>query len=365
MHKVLIDLGTTNIVIQLYDVSSSTVVSEVTITNPQRRYGADVISRIDAANHGKLIELSSIVRKAIFEHLLQLPITELSEILIAGNPTMIHILMGYDCTSLGEFPYHSSHLNLIHTTAYELELCNAHTYTIPDSCVKLPNHTIDAHTPVCILPGLAGFIGGDVVAGILYTNMYKQSDISILIDLGTNGELIIGNQEQLLVTSTAIGPAFDGYKGKYGTELLSEIERLIQEHRIDPTGYLLDYEQDTSLKSLQHEIRDIQLAKAALRAGLEILVRTYGVTWEQISSIYVAGAFGLHLDLGVAIRIGLLPNLPFVQYQFIGNSSLLGLQHASKFDEWNHMEFIKSIATEVILANESDFQDLYLQYMYF
>lgn len=361
--KILIDLGTTNVEFRMIASPYPSLISSVIVSNPQRKYGKDVISRIKAANDGMLTELSTLIRQVIMEQIIQLQeyffdnfesdrsIDSIDEVFIAGNPTMIHILMGYDCKTLGEYPYHSSHLDTMHTNLKELGFVN--------------NRIIHPTASVHVVAGLTGFVGGDIVSGILSIDMACSPEISILMDLGTNGEIVMGNRKKILVASTAIGSAFDGYQGKYGSEIIAEIDQLLQDGKMDQTGYVLGSDLDPKKRGLQHEIRDIQLAKAALRAGLEILIRAYGTTWEGISRIYIAGNFGNYIDIKAAIRIGLLPDIPCETYQIIGNSCLHGLQDLAELHHWHRIEDIKTNTNEVVLANESDFQELYMKYLYF
>lgn len=408
-----IDLGTTTLAFRLADNSLERTLATHTMVNPQRAYGADVISRIKASNDGKGEQLKEMIRKALEEGIntvlnsAQLTIHKLSRIAIAGNTTMIHLLMGYSCNGLGLYPFTPVTVDTIHVNTKDIF-----------SGLNAKN------VPVSILPCISAFVGGDIAAGLAVCGYQSAEDVSLLIDFGTNGELALGNKDRILVTSTAAGPAFEGGNlscgvgsipgainhvsihenkitfetiehlpavgicGTGAVELLSELYRT---GIIDETGLLSGdyfdsgfpiceqgkedkrYEQDKQYQRdraefilTQKDIRELQMAKAAVRAGIEVLMRRYGVSCNQVDKVYLAGGFGFYLDADKAIRIGLLPEAFRNKIFTIGNSSLTGaVMSMTDTGFLSRSEEIITRCNEIHLSNDEAFQELYLKYMYF
>ena len=393
-YGIAVDIGTTTIAMQLLEFHSKIIEDTYTAINRQRSYGADVISRIQASNEGKKERL----RQSILEDLEQ-GIEELhsrnhvtvKEIGISGNTTMISLLMGYSCEGLGAYPF----------TPVNIDAVEADYFTI------FGNHR---HTcKVRILPGISAFVGGDITAGLLACGFDRKEKVSILVDLGTNGEMAIGNQDKIFVTSTAAGPAFEGgniicgtgsipgaishitYKdngfeletigkqeasGICGTGVIDITYELLKQKLIDETGLLNDKffedgillakSKESEIRFYQKDIREIQLAKAAIRAGLETLLVNYGVGYDEIDDIYIAGGFGYKMDIDKAIGIGLFPKACKNKLKAIGNSSLKGnLIYLTEKDAKERMRKITQSSEEVSLAASSTFYELYLQHMYF
>ena len=393
-YGIAVDIGTTTIAMQLLELHSKTIEDTYTAINRQRSYGADVISRIQASNEGKKERL----RQSILEDLEQ-GIEELhsrnhvtvKEIGISGNTTMISLLMGYSCEGLGAYPF----------TPVNIDAVEADYFTI------FGNHR---HTcKVRILPGISAFVGGDITAGLLACGFDRKEKVSILVDLGTNGEMAIGNQDKIFVTSTAAGPAFEGgniicgtgsipgaishvtYKnngfeletigkqeasGICGTGVIDITYELLKQKLIDETGLLNDKffedgillakSKESEIRFYQKDIREIQLAKAAIRAGLETLLVNYGVGYDEIDDIYIAGGFGYKMDIDKAIGIGLFPKACKNKLKAIGNSSLKGnLIYLTEKDAKERMRKITQLSEEVSLAASSTFYELYLQHMCF
>lgn len=393
-YGIAVDIGTTTIAMQLLELHSKTIEDTYTAINRQRSYGADVISRIQASNEGKKERL----RQSILEDLEQ-GIEELhsrnhvtvKEIGISGNTTMISLLMGYSCEGLGAYPF----------TPVNIDAVEADYFTI------FGNHR---HTcKLRILPGISAFVGGDITAGLLACGFDRKEKVSILVDLGTNGEMAIGNQDKIFVTSTAAGPAFEGgniicgtgsipgaishvtYKnngfeletigkqeasGICGTGVIDITYELLKQKLIDETGLLNDKffedgillakSKESEIRFYQKDIREIQLAKAAIRAGLETLLVNYGVGYDEIDDIYIAGGFGYKMDIDKAIGIGLFPKACKNKLKAIGNSSLKGnLIYLTEKDAKERMRKITQLSEEVSLAASSTFYELYLQHMCF
>lgn len=393
-----VDIGTTTLAVQLIALKTGAVVDTVTSLNSQRVYGGDVISRIQASIEGNGRELCDRVRKDLWNDMealrkeQQLSWKQISHIAMAGNTTMIHLLMGYPCDGLGSVPFAPYNNGKIITAGNTL----------------FPG--IDGETEVLIYPGISTFVGGDIVSGICALQMEKENDIYMLIDLGTNGEMALGNHEKLLVTSTAAGPAFEGGNitwgtgsvpgavchaqmegenlkiktiqeqppvGICGTGVLELTAELVKYEKVDETGKLEEPWFQTGypiavdprgqqICLTQRDIREIQLAKAAVRAGIETLLHEYGITAEEVAGVYVAGGFGYWLDYEKAMTIGMFPEAYAGKIKAVGNSSLHGaaelLLHRENIRE---AETVTELAEEVSLSTNPVFQEAYIESMLF
>ncbi|MDF2944451.1 MAG: hypothetical protein K0S01_3309 [Herbinix sp.] len=446
-YAIAIDLGTTTVAISIIDRKDGSIVNTHAVINPQRVYGADVISRIMASNEGKKEELRKAIGNCILEGILSvikdtgITANKIWKIAIAGNTTMGHLLLGYSCETLGVFPFTPVNIGMIEIKLKDIISTSIVQNGINDSLninmlsnIERRLNLVDVEfvntlqeVPVVLLPGISTFVGGDIVAGLSFCGYYTNKKPCLLIDLGTNGEMALGNQERILVTSTAAGPAFEGgnitfgmgsvpgaissisIRGKEvtvgtignkpaigicGTGVVEVTSELFKAGLIDDTGLLVDEyfkdgfpilrqvgeevlvesnnsQQDqnsagTEIQFTQKDIRELQLAKAAIRAGLEILIKNYGITQEEINKVYLAGGFGFKLNIDKAIHIGLLPEEFRDKVIVIGNSSLAGvIEFLTVSDSKEKMERIISISDEIHLSNDDDFYDLYLKYMSF
>lgn len=391
-YGIAADIGTTTVAMQLVELETGKIIDVFTSINKQRAYGADVISRIEASNNGKKEELKEAVCEIIREGILKLSQEgkiKVSRMVIGANTTMVHLLMGYSCETLGVYPFTPVHTDTIHTNAGEL--------------LGLENQSWD----IIIYPGISTYVGGDITAGLFELDFLQKDKVSVFIDLGTNGEMAIGNKEKILVTSTAAGPAFEGGnivcgtgsipgaiskvefqdgkfisetigretpKGICGTGVIDTIYELVKEKIVDETGLMdEDYFEDgivlseeNNIRFYQKDVRELQLAKSAVRAGLETLILRFGVTYEDIDFIYVAGGFGCKMDIRKAIGIGLLPEECGKKIVAVGNTCLKGsVKYLLKKEAENDTERIKDIAEEINLSTDKAFQDLYMEHMYF
>lgn len=344
---VCIDIGTTTIAME-YQTGGGVKKSYKTL-NPQRRFGADVLSRIEAANRGRGDELNSLIRFAIKKGIGEVTDGETPDkIIIAGNTTMVHLLMNYPCDTLGEYPFKSDHLKTI-----EASLGNI---------------------PMTVLGGISAFVGGDIVSGLYMCDFDLSSKVNLFIDLGTNGEMAIGNRDRIIATSTAAGPAFEGGRlssDVKGTDIIEIMADMVDGKIMDSTGKLTDkyyedgYKWSESVTVLQQDIREIQMAKAAVRAGIECLTSAYGVSYDDIGTVYLAGGMGYWLSPEKAARIGLLPAELKDKTKAVGNSSLGGAVKYACEGGREHIENIQKISREFPLAQHKDFDRLYIKYMNF
>ena len=401
-YGICMDIGTTTLAAVLVDLTAQEDCQTAVSVNHQRTYGADVLSRIDASNNGKKWEIQRCIRqdlqKLIRELLQKEKITEqqIQRIVIAGNTTMCHLLRGFSCETLGVAPFLPVDLSWMEGSAVDF----------------LGMKELD--TKVVILPGISAFVGADIMAGIAKMNMHRSEGYHLLLDIGTNGEMVLGNCRHMYVTSTSAGPAFEGGNiscgmasipgvishvfmeetGKAGFQVIGETEgenqkkqqaigicgtgmidlayELRKHQMIDEHGTYSDpyfdtgYELAEKVKFTQNDIRGLQMAKAAIRAGVDILVKKSGITFDEVEYCYLAGGFGTKIDIKKAAGIGLIPKELEMKTIPAGNTVLAGtkevlLGRISK----EELEKIQTMADVINLAEENDFEELYLSYMDF
>ena len=397
-YHVAVDIGTTTIAMSLIGGESGKVFHTVTSVNSQRAYGADVISRIQASVDGKKEELKKSIQKDLqdsMEKLLKetgVSGEDVGKIVIGGNTTMGHLLMGYDCDTLGVFPFTPVNIDFIKGTE---EILGTDRF---------------GKKEVVLLPGISTYVGGDIVSGMYAYDFTEKEDVCMFIDLGTNGEMGIGNKEKILVTSTAAGPAFEGGnitwgmgsvpgaicsvklegteaevktirdeapQGICGTGVVETAAELVREEIVDETGALdEDYFDDgfplaktpdgKEIVFTQKDVREIQLAKAAVRAGVETLLLRYGIKKEEVSKVYLAGGFGYKLNTDKAIAIGMIPEEWQDRIVAVGYSSLSGACKYLKDENGDKtIEKLVSISEEVNLSADKEFNEFYMNEMFF
>lgn len=349
---VIADIGTTTIAMEVYDELGKKL-GQYVKPNPQRVFGRDVISRIQAAERPLAAkQMQSLVKQELMQGLEEFREKgiDIRNIYVAGNTTMLYLLLGYDPTELGYAPFKASHLE-----SEEIELGEwiAH-----------------------VLPGLSAFVGSDILAGILASGMAKKESISLLIDLGTNGEMVLGNREKMIACATAAGPAFegmleDGRKALWGADLVKIIAELLDRGILDETGLLAEpyFKEGVTIAGVQitqEHVRNLQTAKAAIAAGIEILAKEYGITIGDIEQVYLAGGFGYFLEEEPAIGIGLLPRDLRGKVQSVGNSALAGC-YAYHFDRKAEEKItrIKDVTRVMNLANTKGFAEIFINHMNF
>ncbi|HBZ55925.1 MAG TPA: ferredoxin [Syntrophobacteraceae bacterium] len=365
---VAIDVGTTTIVAQLVNLKNGEVLGVEASHNHQARYGADVISRmIFACSQGGLSPLRNAVATTInslvdalvsgngIEH------QDISCLVAAGNTTMTHLLLGLEPCAIRMAPYIPTANRFPALKAADVGL-TAH-----------PNAVLHC------LPCVSSYVGGDITAGVLACGMNDHPEVSALIDVGTNGEIVVGNNDWLVCCSASAGPAFEGGGTKcgmratrgavekvvirdhdvsYGTigrakalgvcgsGLIDTIAELMVHHIIDQSGRFINFdhprvrvvedvaefviapenrsETGEAVVVTEDDIANLMKSKGAVLAAMKVLVENLGLTFADLTRLYVAGGFGAHLNIEKAILIGLLPDIPRDRIQFIGNSSLAG-----------------------------------------
>ena len=359
---IAIDIGTTNIEAVLAD-SSGNDIEYKSVRNEQRRFGSDVAARICAATDGHADEMRVSVLSQICEIITAFvtghPDINVTNVAIAGNTTMLHLLMGYDCSGLGLFPFTPVSLDPVSTTTHELiaDFLDGENSGLPE-------------LPVTILPGISAYLGADIYAGAVALGLGRMSpsddqvlsapneQTNLLVDLGTNAELILGNSRRLLAASAAAGPAFESNRIFKGTEGIEMLHRLLTLGVIDKTGLMGE---EYFEKLAQKNIRKLQLAKAAIRAAISVLLEKYGIGARDVANIFVSGNFGNHLDETACIAVGMFPQEFAGRIKAVGNTVLKGcieyiLQPADRIP--------LSLFEEVVLANEESFNDLLMNSIY-
>jgi len=387
---VAVDVGTTTIVAQLLDLRSGCVLAVRTALNSQGRHGADVMSRIGfALSPGGAQELQHLIRRQIGALALQLllaaraPGQEVRDVVLVGNTVMHHLFAGIDVEPLSHYPFVPSRAGLEVFKAGELSW-------------ELPSNV-----PVRFLPCLGGFVGSDILAGLLATRIGESEDLLGLIDLGTNGEIVLGNGERILCASTAAGPAFEGArvsmgmrasagaisqvaveagrvqchvlgnteaKGICGSGLVDAVAAGLDLGIILPSGRFADARNEWALQPpvtlTQGDVRELQLAKAAIASGLHLLRERWG--GADPVRLYLAGAFGNYVNRSSARRIGLI-NYPPDQIQPAGNTALLGAKLAlfSQDGEDGSYHALRRRVEHVSLSADPHFQDVFVQELSF
>lgn len=421
-----VDIGTTTVAMKLFYRGK---VYESGFVNPQRAFGADVMSRIQAANGGALKDMQTILRGKLYQELRGLvlrceadtainhcenkanTIDKCSKdvctfqfddisIIISANTTMQHICRGLSCEGLGKAPFSPVTLDLEKTVKKCWKFRKTNSIESGEERMMVEE---------IFLPGISAFVGADIVSGIYALDMLEEEKPVLLLDLGTNGEMALGCKKKLLVASAAAGPAFEGSELAmqiHASGIMRVLHELIVCKNIDNYGTLVDkyfengypvdmcgdeiaetkiseagrdetesFEAGSSdtkekLWMTQEDIREIQMAKGAIRAGIEMLLGAYGIAPEEVEKVYLAGGMGYYINPEDAVAIGLLPDA-FLQkntIQAVGNTSLQGAVRFLQEGEAaaaEKLQRITDLAKEIVLANTTRFHSLYMKYMNF
>ena len=358
---VVVDLGTTTIVMQLLEIETGRVIDTYKTLNPQRRFGADVMSRMTKALGGDDVLLAECVQYCLDGEINKWLYAGFSPelIVVAGNTCMSYFYNGIDVTELSKAPYKATRLEKIETDI--------------------------AHIRTIFLPGLSAFVGGDITAGLLaclkreaqqqpHQKGNKKDRCILFIDLGTNGEMALLKDGRILATATSAGPAFEGGANANtpGTDMVRIIATLLSKGMIDETGLFQEeyFHSGVTVDGVlirQEDIRSIQVAKAAVYAGLKILCDKLQVGFEDIDQVYLAGGFGYYLDVESACRIGLLPMALQDKTIAVGNTALAGaLEYGLSYRKNPFSDPAEGISrqTECInLAEIYEFEKLYIDAM--
>lgn len=418
LYGVAFDIGSTTVAAMLVDLNKGKVIAATAETNPQAAYGADVISRIKVARteHG-LNLLTSVIRKCLNDLVTKLCTTggisnrDIYWVTVAGNSTMEHLLMGISPAYLTISPYVSVFNDIPQFSPSVIDLC------------------INPSGGIILLPNIASFVGADTVAAIVGVEQDLTSKMTLLIDLGTNGEIVLGNKEKMLVSSTAAGPAFEGAqlssgmratngaiddvaitndvyvhtikdelaRGICGSGVIKAIAEFVKMGVITTSGrfvsndriallpetigkrvkaqggqkeFILVFAEKSAtgkdISITQGDIREIQLVKSSIFTGVEILMENFGITFGEIEQILIAGAFGNHLDLDSALAIGLVPPTNRKKIIPVGNAAGTGTVKAMLSEHiMERCRLIMSKAKFIELANHPEFQKRFIRNLSF
>lgn len=387
---VAVDVGTTTIVAQLLDLETGRVLAVRTALNSQARHGGDVMSRVEfAISPPGQAELEGLIRRQVGALIAQLLFAaaaspkDVCDVVLVGNTVMHHLFCGIDVEPLSHYPFVSSRNGLETLSAGQLDW-------------ELPSNT-----PARFLPCLGGFVGSDILAGLLATRIGESDDLVGLIDLGTNGEIVLGNRRRVLCASTAAGPAFEGArismgmrastgaisqvtvengqlrchvlgktepKGICGSGLVDAVAAGLDLGLISPSGRFANGNSEWELCGgvvlTQRDVRELQLAKAAIASGVSMLRERWG--GADPARLYLAGAFGNYVNRASAQRIGLI-DYPPDQVQPAGNTALLGAKLAlfSLDGEDGAYAGLRKQVEHVSLSADPHFQDIFVQQLTF
>lgn len=346
------DVGTTTVAMLLY-AGDGSVEERFVAVNPQTGYGADVISRIRAAedrNAAKDMQdqILQVLGQGLARFQGRLKEGEELFLVLAANTTMTYLLMGWDPAELGHAPFQAARLDSVET-----KVCGV---------------------PCFVFPGLSAFVGGDIVAGIYACGMCEKG-LTLLLDLGTNGEIVLGNSEKRIACATAAGPAFEGgvNRGIWGADMISLLARLHREGILDETGllaepYFADGIRIGNVRVTKEAVRSVQLAKGAIAAGIETLLQHFGANAKEIERVVLAGGFGYYLQPGAAADIGLFPKGLAERTVTGGNTALSGALLAGRYilaggtcQSFDKLLQGTVLRTEVLnLAEDPGFEQRYL-----
>lgn len=348
MKRLAIDIGTTNIEYDMFDTDAGQSIFSLRVPNCNLSFGLDVMTRIDKACSGRLGEMSDALRCQLLTDICSMG-QKPDVICVAANTTMLHILMKYDCTPLSAFPFSPVHTEAVKTNSGFLGITDGYS------------------VPVITCPGLNAFVGGDIVSGLSALHFDKNDNI-LFMDLGTNAEMVYITKNVVYISSASAGPAFETCSAGRGSDAVEALAYMLKNNVIDETGLLKDefFESGYDYKGIhfsQRKIRDFQMAKSAIRTGLDILLGTANASSDNVHLI-IAGNFGNSLDTDSAIRIGMLPDCHFQSIECMGNTALKGALKGFDFDTVPSVLTNKKIE-EIHLANFPDFNDLYIHNLNF
>ncbi len=414
-----IDVGTTSVVTTLLELASGEVMASVSSLNTQATFGGDLMSRIAFAqwNPANLRKLQSriigLLNEQIDDLLARTGVLAqwIYKVTVVGNTCMHHILLGVDPTYVGLSPY-SAVLR--------------HPIVVPARSLRLK---VNAEARVCFLPIVAGFVGADAVGAALATRLDESVQVRAVVDIGTNGEVVMGTRERLMACSAPAGPALEGAQirhgmrgaagaidrvwvgdgdlrfhvlgdgppqGICGSGLIDAVAAALDLGLIDWTGLIQIERRDRFAPALaarlaergeerllilaprgdaasggeivltQDDVRQVQLAKGAIGGGIRMLQHVLGVPDEALTDLMLAGGFGNYLSIRSAVRIGLIPPLPAERIRYVGNAAALGAQLALVSEtERTRANRLARSIEHLSLATHPDFQDLFVEAMNF
>lgn len=391
-----VDIGTTTVVCYLLDGKTGACLAKSSMMNPQYPFGTDVVSRLRYSLNGKRPQLTQLIQNGVADLLkeacekVQKTCKEIGTISVVGNPTMQQLFLGMETENLAAPPFTPK---------------NVHTQ-IKKAKEYLP---IDSEAALLVLPDIAGYVGGDTFACILSTKIYEEKEHTLIVDIGTNGEMVLGNSMGMLTCSTAAGPAFEGAgiscgmcgaKGaidhvwmengqmKYstienkeavgicGSGLIDAVAVFLNEGILNKRGKLVKGYEETDGQKLvrisekvyltQDDIRAVQMAKGAIVSGIELMINRRGIKKEEVKRVLLAGAFGSFIQPESACRIGMIPEELLSVITAVGNAAGAGSQMAvcSKKEFMRADELLEKIEP-LELAALPEFPKVFAKSMYF
>ncbi len=365
------DIGTTTLAVVCAD-GTGKVLASYGAENPQRKVAADVMGRIDAAIQGDGERLMMELREALVKGFLfvlekagrkengpdEAEKQKTVRIGIAGNTTMQHFLLGYPVDELARAPFQPYSVEMRTLSVREL-------FGKTEGFLRLPVSVREAE--VVVFPCFSAFVGGDVAAGAyglfpLEDELKRACTCSLLMDFGTNGEVLLLANGKLYGTSAAMGCAFEGGRFAYASDLFALIARALQEGVMDETGLLEEpYFTEGYYGLCQEDIRSFQLAKGAIRAATELLLGRAGVTPEEIKEVFLAGSAGRYCRKEDMFATGLLPWEFSDKTMLVGNSCIGGILRFLRKED----TVIRTEGLVINPANEPEFSGLFYRYMSF
>ncbi len=407
-YALAVDIGTTTVWVQLLDLAKGEILGAAADYNAQMSYGDDVITRIVFSQKEQGLQklqrsvaatINQVMHRLLKRH--KLPVTEISHLTLAANTTMTHLFYGIDP-------------KFIRLTPYTPAACHLPPVRARDLGLELPEHVF-----IYCVSSVSSYVGGDIVAGVLASGIYKDPKLTLYIDIGTNGEIVIGNQQWLACAACSAGPAFEGGgikfgmratsgaieeasinpktyepmiitidmvkpKGICGSGLINIMAALMEADIIAPNGkfrddldtprirlgdsgreYVLamapDTQGDQDITLSEADIDNLMRAKGAMFAGYVTLLENVGLRLQDLEQVILAGAFGQFINIENAIAIGLLPDLPREQFQFVGNGSLQGATLlAFSRDLLEEERRVADMMTNFELSETPGFMDQYI-----
>ena len=406
------DIGTTTISGQVIDLNNDKVLGTKAAYNKQAAFGSDIITRIIYAqkqdglaklHHAVVETINQIITDLITDNGIDL--NDVSCIVIAGNTTMIHLLLRIDPTYIRKEPY--------------IPTANS----VPTIRASEAGIQINPHGLLWCVPGVASYVGGDVTAGVLSSGLHNQDRLSILIDVGTNGEIVLGNKEFMIAAAASAGPAFEGSgvscgmrasrgaiqkvknisaalavdyevianqkpRGICGSGYIDIIAKMLQAGIIDKSGkinaiknkrirdgsqgkeFVIAPAEESALGQdiviTDTDIDNLKRAKAAIYSATAILLKHMGFDFSGVDKFFIAGGFGTYIDINNAVTIGLLPDLGREKFVFIGNSSLSGARKILlSYDAMQKADEISRRITYFELSVEPGYMDEYMGALFF
>ncbi len=368
----VLDIGTTTLALALVSLDEKKIIKVITRTNPQRSFGADVMTRIDYCRKNDVSELQGVLIDEVNKMIENFGIYEIDRMYVSGNTTMLHIFFGVNPSPMGTAPYSPGFLD----------------------SKQIKADKIKSVREIISLPSFSAFVGADLVAGMNYTEMPSEGKYNLLVDLGTNAEIILCSKEKILCTSAAAGPCFEGAniscgisavdgaisaygkgrietignkpaKGICGTGLIDIIAELISDGTIDETGFMEceEFEIAENVSLTQGDIRQYQLAKSAICSAVLTLLKKENIDSEDIEKVYLSGGFSTKINIRNAVRTGLIPEDVKDKCVPINNSSLLGtVKYAI---EQNDLTVFTEKAEYIDLSSDKYFSELFMGNMMF